>query len=1226
MGLRSAQKMFSILLLLSASAAAAKGKAGEEILNRKTLFSKGYKERIGLNKTARAALGTMSSSSSSFSTSSSSSTSSSFSSSSSSESRRLQTGGGGWSTEHFDIANSGLTAQIGPGDVTGFCRTPVIESSLLNPNRERFYATGVTTINDNDLNLKFWLGGGNRNQFRMIQIMGPASFQEWDLDLETVRPGYPNATTYGVISSGSTWANDVADNIALPSTDGTIYTLFWLSCIDSLNNYKQVLTGEGANSVPRPAMHPIEAERMAMIESQKASNEQTIPGYPTIYRVDPLIKARLLKFGPDSTAETHPMTLKDLENDPFKDPFPTCVQWTAALGANGTKPSYSPTRFVPGLNGNPDLVLASESDPDLDTNGVLWAFNAKNGSVAWSHQAIDNNGLSWGLTGIVPAVDNTNNNVVFIAYGVTVRALNGLTGAVMGTFDATSVPDPVDPSDYQYISGSVNDLNSNVIETQTGVVYDDAISYCTSLPACVGIFLRNGQGFDASDPYTFDPAATVYYMSSLAPGTYTPQPFRRRFIIFQKPGLGTDPFISSPTISADRTALFLHSVYGTIFKVSYTFTDPNTVSFGFTWACDYLASVPDDQQVCQTSVESLYKEKLAYPVYTGSGDSFKVVPSDVSKGEHINRRDFVGGGWPQPTTRKDRNELYEMIKTTYLSTHSTDELTAAASRHPALAYVSIDSPPLTMQEASAIMRVFRSEGKEKMIHTMRTKSGYTRLDGRGVAIDVAEAAQREVEIETAKRASTSKSTTTTITAQEPLVGLGGGGIWFSLYPFSTPAQRKSDLVISIDVLVVPQYLPYLRGTEGVFAVNQVDGSVKWSWNGVYTEEGQRVSFGRSRSSPAIDGDDYVYIGADTPDPFYGNRSGFTLPTLYAFDLSDGFLMWATGMGFATNTLVNSASPIITDGFQDANTAFMVADLGISYLNEGVSCPSDDPIFECSRYGTCDCNTGTCTCSQGNKCVAGPECKPLCLNGDCDDSTGPPCSCYPCWRGDYCDTYQQCGNGFCQQSSDQCVCQPCFVQDGSGACNTPKCGAHGTCNGGGGTCTCTDGYTGSTCNIPPGPPPSPSPSNSPSSNPVPSSGPSGGDANASAAGASPGLVGGLVAFPIILIGGLAGYLYHFRTKNPQKPLHAALPDSMQKALGFSGGSYSTVTHMPGVKLYASSTTSAAAASASTPTPALSKSAAAAMTKTMPAFVKGNAEATQARISLLSAKKGAAYGGV
>ena len=37
-------------------ALAGKGKAGEEILNRRTLFSKGYKERIGLNKTEKKAV------------------------------------------------------------------------------------------------------------------------------------------------------------------------------------------------------------------------------------------------------------------------------------------------------------------------------------------------------------------------------------------------------------------------------------------------------------------------------------------------------------------------------------------------------------------------------------------------------------------------------------------------------------------------------------------------------------------------------------------------------------------------------------------------------------------------------------------------------------------------------------------------------------------------------------------------------------------------------------------------------------------------------------------------------------------------------------------------------------------------------------------------------------------------------------------------------------------
>ena len=53
---------------------------------------------------------------------------------------------------------------------------------------------------------------------RMIQIVGPADFQEFDLDLSLLRPSPAEATSYGVISSGSVWQADIADSIALPST------------------------------------------------------------------------------------------------------------------------------------------------------------------------------------------------------------------------------------------------------------------------------------------------------------------------------------------------------------------------------------------------------------------------------------------------------------------------------------------------------------------------------------------------------------------------------------------------------------------------------------------------------------------------------------------------------------------------------------------------------------------------------------------------------------------------------------------------------------------------------------------------------------------------------------------------------------------------------------------------------------------------------------------------
>lgn len=79
----------------------------------------------------------------------------------------LKTGNGGeWPTEHYDTFNSGSSTYIGPGDVQGFCRRFVMQSSLLSPNAERLAATGVTSLSDVDA----WFGGGSTNMFHMVQL------------------------------------------------------------------------------------------------------------------------------------------------------------------------------------------------------------------------------------------------------------------------------------------------------------------------------------------------------------------------------------------------------------------------------------------------------------------------------------------------------------------------------------------------------------------------------------------------------------------------------------------------------------------------------------------------------------------------------------------------------------------------------------------------------------------------------------------------------------------------------------------------------------------------------------------------------------------------------------------------------------------------------------------------------------------------------------------------
>ena len=312
----------------------------------------------------------------------------------------------------------------------------------------------------------------------------------------------------------------------------------------------------------------------------------------------------------------------------------------------------------------------------------------------------------------------------------------------------------------------------------------------------------------------------------------------------------------------------------------------------------------------------------------------------------------------------------------------------------------------------------------------------------------------------------------------------------------------------------------------------------------------------------------------------------------------------------TNSRVDYASAIVTDGVQDAHTAFMASTRGLVYLNEGVGCPSDDPIFECSRYGSCNCSTGSCSCFD-NVCIGGPKCAPLCMNGDCDDSQSAfNCACSPCWSGPSCAVAQTCGtNSGCEPSSGVCTCNACFVLDTLGACTVPLCGDHGACSSN--ACTCADGWTGPTCNIAPS------------------------GAASAAAAAIDATTTIFVGVPLGLVAALVAYLLYFRAHNPLKPLHAALPVFVQERLGFKSLAYSTIETMPGT---APSKLVGGAGAGSSPTQA-SKAAAAASSKllgapgarSLPAVVKGNNEAAMARVGLLSAKstgRGGAggYGGV
>merc|ERR1712226_1172970 len=107
----------------------------------------------------------------------------------------------------------------------------------------------------------------------------------------------------------------------------------------------------------------------------------------------------------------------------------------------------------------------------------------------------------------------------------------------------------------------------------------------------------------------------------------------------------------------------------------------------------------------------------------------------------------------------------------------------------------------------------------------------------------------------------------------------------------------------------------------------------------------------------------------------------------------------------------------------------------------MKCPSANGILypahsgnTCSGHGTCDPETGQCTCAWGyqqgdlNACEGG-TCPEDCRGrGDCDHRTGT-CSCHDGSYGEFCQ-FSFCpmqietdcsGGGKCNRNDGQCIC-------------------------------------------------------------------------------------------------------------------------------------------------------------------------------------------------------------
>ncbi|RYY31755.1 hypothetical protein EON62_06250, partial [archaeon] len=250
------------------------------------------------------------------------------------------------------------------------------------------------------------------------------------------------------------------------------------------------------------------------------------------------------------------------------------------------------------------------------------------------------------------------------------------------------------------------------------------------------------------------------------------------------PAGAVDNFISSPAIAADGSAMYLHSTNGTLWRVNIEF-NTTAVNMSFAWACDYtLHSDP-------------YCDDIPVLMKTGvSNRTTSGVP-------------FVTGGFYQPTTAAQRDELKSELQTLYATKH--------AAAHGSLQAAKGVAATLSINQLARALDY-------ETVASITTPSGYRLLGPHGAPVDLA-AAQR--------------------------VGYTG------TIPFATPALAPDNVTV-----IMAQYAP-MGGDSGLFSIEAASGVQNWMFSQVVAKDGNVLKFGRSRSSPAIDANGYVYVGTDS---------------------------------------------------------------------------------------------------------------------------------------------------------------------------------------------------------------------------------------------------------------------------------------------------------------------------------------------------------------------------
>eukprot|EP00049_Salpingoeca_infusionum_P013243 m.247154 g.247154 ORF g.247154 m.247154 type:complete len:1247 (-) comp15390_c0_seq2:449-4189(-) len=157
------------------------------------------------------------------------------------------------------------------------------------------------------------------------------------------------------------------------------------------------------------------------------------------------------------------------------------------------------------------------------------------------------------------------------------------------------------------------------------------------------------------------------------------------------------------------------------------------------------------------------------------------------------------------------------------------------------------------------------------------------------------------------------------------------------------------------------------------------------------------------------------------------------------------------------------------GSCDVNTGQCTCPPCYVQATDGSCTPAPCPA--CQNGGACECNlmTGDMQCACLGK-FSGSTCEACdCIEGTCNSISGQ-CDCALGFFGDVCDACGReslCHNhGDCIFETRSCSCDPDYMGNNQHQCEfycpPSKCSGHGTCSGATGECICEIGYVGASC--------------------------------------------------------------------------------------------------------------------------------------------------------------------